>query len=344
MGTPRRALVRTVCIALVALALGGRAVAAPRTLRFATLAPDGSLWAREARSFAHEVEEASHGQLHVKWYFGGAAGDERTAQRYLRAHKLDGLASGVCGEFAPVLAVTDAIGLFRARDESSYVLRKLRPLIDQEMRASGVANLGVASFGQAVLFSRTPVSSLAELQRGTYFVWEVHPLAAQHLSSMGVHVKTLPMTEASRAYDAGAIDGFVMAPTAALAFQWSTQARYFNDLQLGFAAACIVVSNTTLDSLPLDQQRILRVAGDRLTVLFDQTTQQQDSELVHRLFEQQGLKHITTDAAARDEFYEAARQARATLDPKLAPPEILRQVLDLLADYRAEQRAQRSAP
>lgn len=340
----RRTLRLAMGCALVATLVSARAFAAPRTLRFATVAPEGSTWARQARSFAREVEESSHGQLLVKWYFGGAAGDEPAMARYLRERKLDGLASGVCGRLAPALTVTNVIGLFRERDEGTYVLRKIRPLIEAEMRDSGVTSLGIASFGQAILFSRTPVRTLAELQRGTYFVWEVHPVAAEQLRKMGVHIKTLPMDMAGRAYDSGAIDGFVMAPTAALAFQWSTQASYFNDLQLGFAAACLVIANTTLDSLPLEQQRLLRVAGNRLTTLFDQAGRQQDADLVHHLFEHQGLKHIAIDASARDEFYEAARKARAALDPRSVPPDILHQVLDLLADYRAEQRAQGASP
>ncbi|HEX4462672.1 MAG TPA: TRAP transporter substrate-binding protein DctP, partial [Polyangia bacterium] len=306
--------------------------------------PDGSMWARQARSFAREVEEASHGQLRVKWYFSGADGDERAQLRYLRERKLDGMASAVCGSLAPALKVTSVVGLFQARDEGTYILRKLRPLIDKQMRDNGVTDLGLGGFGEAVLFSRTPVRSLAEMQRGTYFFWDMHPVGVEQLTLMGVHVKALSVADAGRAYDAGTIDGFVMSPTAALAFQWSTQTKYFNDLQLDFTPACLVVSNATMDALPIEQQRILHVAGERLATLFSQAGELQENELIHHLFEHQGLQRITVDASFRDEFYSAARKARAALPPDAVPADALRTVLDLLADYRAELRFRGSVP
>ena len=52
------------------------AVAEPVTLRFASLVPEGTAWARELRAFARDVENLSHGNLRVKWYFGGITGAE----------------------------------------------------------------------------------------------------------------------------------------------------------------------------------------------------------------------------------------------------------------------------
>src|SRR5206468_969252 len=63
--------------ALVALALAWAAPSAaePVTLRLATIAPDGTAWAREVRAFNRDVEALTHGQVRFKWYLGAIAGD-----------------------------------------------------------------------------------------------------------------------------------------------------------------------------------------------------------------------------------------------------------------------------
>src|SRR4051812_32295447 len=60
--------------ALVAMARSSGAE--PRTLRFATAAPDGTTWARELRAVSREVEQETEGAVRVKWYFSGIAGNE----------------------------------------------------------------------------------------------------------------------------------------------------------------------------------------------------------------------------------------------------------------------------
>ncbi|HWE29047.1 MAG TPA: TRAP transporter substrate-binding protein DctP, partial [Polyangia bacterium] len=303
-----------------ALAFAGRADAEPRTLRFGTSAPDGTSWARSARQFGQEIEEATHGELHIKWYFGGVTGDERETLQHIRARQLDGEAAAGCSLLSSALRVTNIVGIFRSREEGIYILRKIRPTIDEEMRQNGFTDLGIASFGTDVIFSRTPIRSFADLQRGNYWVWDMYEITGTLLRAMGVHVKTTSLTDAGRAFERGQIDGFVAAPTAALAFQWTTQASYFTDLQVGFAPMCLVISNATMDQLPLDQQHALHAVGDRLVKMFDQTGATQDDALLHKLFEHQGLKRIPVDVDFRDEFYESARTARSTVDAKTVPP------------------------
>lgn len=331
----------TTSSALLLLCLwSAHAAAEPRTLRFGTSAPDGTSWARMARQFGQEMEEATHGELRIKWYFGGVTGDERETLQHIRARQLDGEAAAGCSLLSSALRVTNIVGIFRSREEGIYILRKIRPTIDEEMRLSGFTDLGIASFGIDVIFSRTPVRSFADLQRGNYWVWDMYEVAGALLKNMGVHVQAKSLVDAGRAFERGQIDGFVAAPTAALAFQWTTQARYFTDLQVDFAPMCLVIANATMDKLPIDQQRALHTVGDRLVKLFEQMGAAQDEALLHKLFEHQGLQRIPVDGALRNEFYETARAARSSLDGNAVPPALVGRVLDLLADYRAEQRAE----
>jgi TRAP-type C4-dicarboxylate transport system substrate-binding protein len=164
-------------------------------------------------------------------------------------------------------------------------------------------------------------------------------VAVLQLRAMGVQVLAQPLTEAARSFDEGKIDGFVATPSAALVFQWSGRAGYFSDLHIGFQPACLLVANSAIDQLPLEQQKILRAAGSRLVALFDSFGRAQDQQLLGELFEHQGVKRVPVDANLRGEFFESARGARAVLDEKLVQTAPVRRMMDLLADYRAEQGA-----
>src|SRR5690348_13261182 len=121
-------------MAVLALALlGAPAHADPVVLRMASIAPDGTGWARELKAFARDVEAGSHGQLKIKWYFGGIAGDESQVPQRIRKGQLDGEAAAItCARLAPSLKVLRVVGLFRQREEASYVLSRLQPTVTRE--------------------------------------------------------------------------------------------------------------------------------------------------------------------------------------------------------------------
>ena len=82
--------------ALVAAAMTSSTARADRTvLRLATAAPDSTSWAKELRAFGRDVEASTDGQVAVKWYMGGVAGDEKEALERIAKAQLDGMASGI---------------------------------------------------------------------------------------------------------------------------------------------------------------------------------------------------------------------------------------------------------
>ena len=68
------------------LGLAGAASAEPTTvLRFATVAPDGTAWARLFRAMGRDIDTETRGKLGAKWYFGGIAGNEEQMLAEYRA-------------------------------------------------------------------------------------------------------------------------------------------------------------------------------------------------------------------------------------------------------------------
>jgi TRAP-type transport system periplasmic protein len=321
---------------LLVLALPVTAAADPLIIRMATIAPQGSGWAREFSAFARDVEATTHGSVRMKLYFSGIAGGDIEVVDRIRRDQLDGaIGSESCIRLGPSMRVTRIFGLFQSREESGYVLTRLKPILDEEFARSGFVNLGEATLGPEILFTRTPVHNMADLRKTTLWIWSLDESLAVQSPALGLHVVATPLEEATRAFDEHKVDGFVAVPSAALAFQWSAQARFLEDLRLSYREGCLFMSNRSFDALPLDVQEAIRSAAAKLRVRMDDLERRQDDELVGGLFNRQGLTTTPVDERFRSEFFDLAREMRTRLGATLVPPRLMEQVLSWLADYRA---------
>ncbi len=134
------------------------------------------------------------------------------------------------------------------------------------------------------------------------------------------------------------IDGFIGIPSAALAFQWSTRARYYFDLRVGYVLGCLVVSQAAFDPLPMEAQQAVRSAAAMLMRHMEDMGEQQDDALIHSLFEKQGMHREDVPSSFRANFLEAARTARLALGGSLTTQALLDSINGWLADYRSDHR------
>jgi len=323
-------------VAVVAL-VGGRAAAEPVTLRLASIVPEGTSWARVFRAFARDVETQSKGQVRVKWYLGGIAGDEREVPRRIARGQLDGEAASVtCSDIAPSLRVLRVVGMFRRREETHAIIAHLRPQLETEFRRAGYVPLAITWIGSDLAFSREPIRSMDDLKRQRLWIWSLDPVWVAQMKALGIHAVALPVEDAGRAYEEGRIDGFMALPNAALAFQWAARTRYFSNLTLASMASCMFVSSSAMESLPFDSQEAVRAAANKATLHFEDASGAQEDALIGGLFERQGTRRVDASPTFRAQFLETARVAREALPETLVPRALMTKVLGWLSDFRAE--------
>jgi TRAP-type C4-dicarboxylate transport system substrate-binding protein len=324
---------------LLGLLLAGEpARAQSRTLRLATVVPDGSGFAREIHAFTREVETLTHGEVIVKWYFGGVAGDEVEVADRIARGQLDGTASGgmMCTRLSPSMRALRVQGLFQTASETSYVLGRLRTDLEHEFLDAGFVLLGTPVLGPDILFSRTPVRTLADLRKIKLWRWQLDESGILMSRTMGMQIVPGQLTDANRLYDEGQVDGFIAIPSGALAFQWSSRVRYVTDLRMGFLAGCMLLTQRGFDRLSLSQQQVVRAAAAKASIRIEDMTRQQDAQLIGGLFHRQGLESLPASSDLRTEFFAAGRRARDQLGETLAPQQLLQKTLAWLADFRAE--------
>jgi TRAP-type transport system periplasmic protein len=327
--------VKSLAVSLVLLAAS--ASAEPIKIRMATVAPEGSSWAHEFHTLDREVQEGTHGEVQLKWYMSGIAGDEIASLERVRRNQLDGVAGAMfCDRLAPSIRIGRIVGLFQSRDEWQYVMSRLLPDLDKEFAHSGFANLGIGSFGDVMFFARKPIRTLDDLKQQRLWTYDLDEMETQMLRSMGLTVAPMPLDAALHAYDDGKVDGFISTPTAALAFQWSARARYFSDLAAAELPGCFVIAQRTFDALSIEHRRVITNAVAKFTGRFRELGRIQDDALLNGLFERQGLHRSAADAPMRASFMATSRIAREQLGTQWVPHELLTRTLGWLADYRSE--------
>jgi TRAP-type C4-dicarboxylate transport system substrate-binding protein len=284
------------------------------------------------------VEEGTGGAVPVKWYFGGIAGEEADLPSRIERGQIDGGAGSalLCEQMAPSMRVLRAMGVFRSWDESSFVRARLRGRFDEEFHKSGFVNLGTSGLGRVLLMTRTPVTDMASFRKVRVWTLGVDAYAQEMLTSLGFAgaVKLKMVSETDTAFEDGRIDTLFASPTVALAFQWLPQIRHVVDFPLNFLIGCLPVSERAWNRLSTEQHKVIQAAASKLVARLEAEGRQAEKQLLGGLMQRQGIQVTPPTDQLRNEYNQAAREARERW--KMVPRDVLTETLGLLADFRSE--------
>ncbi|MFC1837848.1 TRAP transporter substrate-binding protein DctP, partial [Thermodesulfobacteriota bacterium] len=156
--------------------------------KIASLAPEGSVWAKRFRDFAREVEVKSNNEIGFKIYAGGVMGDDRAMYRKMRVGQLNGGGFTMTGisEFVPDFRILGIPFLFNTYDEVDYVKSRLMPRFEEEFDKNGMALLAMTEVGFVYTMSTTPIRTLAELKQSKAWAPEGDPISMVLLETVGV--------------------------------------------------------------------------------------------------------------------------------------------------------------
>src|SRR5439155_10470794 len=123
--------------------------------------------AQESKSWSADIDVSTGGNVKVKWYLNGVAGDELEQGARMMKGQLEGSAGGqmFCNRIIPSMRVTRLPGVFQSRDEAADAIDRLRTTMEKEAHEHGFTLLSAPGLGPDVIFTRTPVRSMAELRK-----------------------------------------------------------------------------------------------------------------------------------------------------------------------------------
>ena len=314
--------------------------AASMPIKFGTLAPQGSPWDAIMREMGGTLKTQTAGELELRIYAGGVAGDEPDMVRKMRIGQLHAAALTVMGlgQIAPEMNALQMPMLFRSYDEMDHVMNEMTPKLDAILQKQGFKVLNWVDAGWVHLFSQAPVVRPADLKPQKLFVWLGDTAAVEAWKAEGFSPVPLPATEIYTGLQSGLINAFSTTPLAALSFQWFGLARNMTDLKCAPLVGATVITLKKWREIPEPHQvafsRSAAIAGDRVR----KETRKLGDEAV-AIMKQHGLTVIPVPREAAAEWECSVRATYPRLLEKGSPTDVLHMMERIRDDYRASRPA-----
>jgi TRAP-type C4-dicarboxylate transport system substrate-binding protein len=321
---------------LVTLLLTG-AFAQQYTVKFATLAPEGSTWINIMREYDAAVRKESGGRLGFKIYPGGAAGDEKDVIRKIRMgqfHSAGVTGTGI-GEVAKSVRVLDAPFLFKNTKEVDHILTQFDSEFRKEFEANGFVLLGWAEVGEVYVISKTPVRKINDLKSLKMWEWEGDPVADALFKAIGINPIPLSITDALSSLQTGLVTGAYSSPLAILSLQWYSATKYLMDYSITNSSGAVLISKREFDKLPADLQQVLLKNG---SIYLRKLTEASRKDNVKSLdiLKKNKLTFIKPDADEVKTYDVIGVKTRRSLVGRLYSEDLLNRIEKSLAEFRAK--------
>ena len=310
--------------------------AEPITIKFATVAPEGSTWMNTMKELEKAIREKTQGQIAFRVYAGGVAGDELDALRKIRIGQLQSAAfSGVgFGQILPAVRVLDLPFLFRNYKEIDLVHKDLESFFAEQFRQKDFELLSWAEVGNVHLFSQEPIRKLGDLAKLKVWTWSGDPIAKETFSAMGTNPIPLAITDVTTALNTGMIDTVYAPPLGAIALQWNLYVKYMTSLPLAHSTGAVLISKNFAQKIPAEHFKIIKDEFHRSMERLTLELRKQTEESV-ALLEKGGIKILPApEEADLKEFYKVHDRVAQALTGKVYPKDVLDKVYDILKKNR----------
>ena len=312
---------RLLLVVLVALACS-RVLPAQSTsaIKLATVVPDGSVWDKSLKQMGTDWKAATNDRVSLTVFSGGSQGDESTVLRKMRLNALQGASLTVVG-LASIdwsFNVFNIPFFFQSYDELNDVIDKLTPVLKQRVEAKGFVLVHWGHGGWLQIFSKQPVSSVADLKRTKLYTSAGDDSMTQWYKANGFQPRAMAMTDVLTGLTTGMIDALPTTPLASMAFQWFKQTPYMLDLGISPIVGATVVNKKTWDAISVADRAKLTEISLKVEKQLQADVPKGDG-LATLVMQNQGLK-VTKGTGA--EWQQLADNLGQTMRGKMVPPDV----------------------
>ena len=311
-------------------------VAARTTVKMATLVPDGSIWDKALKEMGAQWQKDSGGEVALRIYAGGVAGDEPDVVRKMRIGQLHAAALTTAGlaTIDPAFQIFQLPMVIDGYDELFAVLDGLRPALEKRLEARGYILLNWGHGGWVHLFSKQPVRVVDDLRKQKLFSWSGDDSMFQMWRTNGFQPVALAATDIMPSLQTGMIDALPTTPLAALSLQWFRQTPFMQDIGVAPLVGATVITKKAWAKIAPPHQAKIRAAAAAVEQRLETEVPDQDRRAVTQMTER-GLEVVSVDAAAQAAWRRFAEQVVTSQRGTLETPELLEKMITLRDAHRA---------
>ena len=237
------------------------------TLRFATLAPEGTGWMNTMHEVDQAVRKETQGRVGFLFYPGGQQGDEKEMlakieQRQLHAGAFSG--NGLA-RIVPAQRVLDLPLVFETSEEVTAAQDGLFDHFSAEFEKKGYKLLAFVDLGFVYFFSQKPIRTLEDFRTLKLGVWEGDELAAETIKAFGISPRSIAVPDVLNGLRTGLIDSIYSNPYGAIAMQWHEYLKAVAGIKLVSPTGAIIVRKDIFDRIPpADQAKLQMILQEKI--------------------------------------------------------------------------------
>jgi len=272
-----------------------------KTLKIATLMPEGSGFVSEMRQAGENIHERTEGRVKLKFYPGGVMGNDKTVMRKMRVGQLHGAAlpSGPLASVYPDIEIYSLPLFFRDYDEVEYVRERMDEELKTGLSEVGFTVLAISDGGFAYLLSQSAIRRVEDLPQAKIWIPEDDIMSQTALEIAGASPIPLPTADVYTALQTGLIDTVAAPPMGAIAFQWHTKVRAMTNVPLMYLIGIFTIDRKTFEKLRPEDQIIVREEIADASERLDRASRIGDANAAEAL-KNQGIEFVT--ASSEDEL------------------------------------------
>lgn len=304
--------------------------------KIASLAPDGSVWAKRFKEMTEEIIEKSNGDIGFKIYPGGVMGDDRAMYRKMRIGQLQGggfTMTGI-GEIVEDFRVMGIPFLFDSYAEVDYVAEKLWPHFQKAFLDNQLVLLAMSEVGFIYTMSKEPITNLAEFRKSKSWVPEGDPISNIFLETVGVTPTALSIPDVLTSLQTGLIDTVYNAFYGAIVLQWFTRTKYITDIPFVYGYGAFALDQKAFSKLPAEYTRLMETtARAHFARLLQDTRESNESAL--QVLKDNGITLVKPAPGTKEELQEFRVKTVSKIDNGVFSKAIYEETMKSLTEFRA---------
>ena len=333
-----REWLRWLALAAAVSAAGLASPVAAKTLKIATVSPDGSSWMKTLRRAAGDLDAATDGRLTLRFYPGGTMGDDASVLKRMRVGQLHGglVLTTTFANIYPDVQVYNLPMVFRNLEEVDAVRQAIDPVLLSGFRDHGFLALGLSEVGMAYPMGTRRARSVADARNLRVWAPQGDTAAVRMLRAFNITPIQMPIGEVLTGLSTGLIDTVASPPVATLPLLWHTRLKFVLDLPLMYVYGTLVVSERALRGVRSEDVAALeRIVGAAMAETDRQN--RADHDQARQVLADQGLVFIDLTPTEMADWRSKAAFARADwVDKGVISDRIHDAIVARLAEIRAD--------
>jgi TRAP-type transport system periplasmic protein len=335
-GKRRRFLLFTVCIGLVFMTAAANVSARPVLLKVGSVTPKGSPWDNALRQLAADWNEITDGQVQMRIFSGGVAGEEADVIRKMRFNSLQGAVLTTYG-LNQIYQDTFALSLpflMTSDEEFEYVFNQIEEYLRENIESQGFKVITWTNVGWVYIFAKEKVASPSDLRRINLATTDSDKAIAQALKASNFNAIPVGLSEVLTGLNSGMIDACYTVKMGAAAYQWFGIANHMTDLPMAPVLAAIVVSDRAWRGVPDRYKEEMLEAADDVSRTLATETAKLEKEAMDIMLENGLIVHDVppeTEKQWRTEFEKAVDMIKG----QTFSEEVYNRIRKHIDDYRS---------